>query len=136
VLLLLCPPKWEGLRVRKSNVRDRGLRAGGEEAIARNPNHPGATHGEGIEELGVSGAELSRHICAPANRISRIINVKHALAGDMALRLAHWADVRPQRWLNLQALYDVGLAAQDAGRAIESLPERGAKPKAARSRPV
>ena len=83
--------------------------------MARTPIHPGEVLAEELEQLGVSPTELSRQIRVPANRISQIINGKRAITGDTALRLAHWFGTSPQFWMNLQVLYDVRLAEQEAG---------------------
>jgi addiction module HigA family antidote len=98
--------------------------------MARTPIHPGEVLAEELEELGVSPTELSRQIRVPANRISQIINGKRAITGDTALRLAHWFGSSPQFWMNLQALYDVRLAEQQAGTEIRSLPTKPGKSKA------
>ena len=104
--------------------------------MARTPIHPGETLAEELEELGVSPTELSRQIRVPANRISQIINGKRAITGDTALRLAHWFGTSPQFWMNLQALFDVRLAEQQAGTEIRSLPTKPGKPKTDHPRPV
>jgi addiction module HigA family antidote len=97
--------------------------------MARTPIHPGEILAEELEELGVSPTELSRQVRVPANRISQIINGKRAITGDTALRLAHWFGTSPQFWMNLQALYDVRMAEQEAGTEIKSLPTKPGKPK-------
>jgi addiction module HigA family antidote len=104
--------------------------------MARTPIHPGEVLAEELEELGVSPTELSRQIRVPANRISQIINGKRAITGDTALRLAHWFGTSPQFWMNLQALYDVRLAEQEAGTEIKSLPTKPGKTKADHPRPA
>jgi addiction module HigA family antidote len=104
--------------------------------MARTPIHPGEVLADELEELGVSPTELSRQIRVPANRISQIVNGKRAITGDTALRLAHWFGMNPQFWMNLQALYDVRVAEQDAGAEIRSLPTRTAKPKSDHRRPA
>lgn len=104
--------------------------------MARTPIHPGEILAEELEELGVSPTELSRQIRVPANRISQIINGKRAVTGDTALRLAHWFGTSPQFWMNLQALYDVRLAEQQAGKEIKSLPTKPARSKTHHSRPA
>jgi addiction module HigA family antidote len=104
--------------------------------MARTPIHPGEILAEELEELGVSPTELSRQVRVPANRISQIINGKRAITGDTALRLAHWFGTSPQFWMNLQALYDVRLAEQQAGTEIISLPTKPGKPKTTHPSPV
>jgi addiction module HigA family antidote len=96
--------------------------------MARTPIHPGEILADELQELGVSPTELSRQIRVPANRISQIINGKRAITGDTALRLAHWFGTSAQFWMNLQTLYDVRIAEQEAGAEINALPTRPAKP--------
>ncbi len=95
--------------------------------MARTPIHPGEILADELDGLGVSPTELSRQIRVPANRISQIINGKRAVTGDTALRLAHWFGTSPQFWMNLQALYDVRLAEQEAGKEIKALPTKPVK---------
>ena len=107
--------------------------------MARTPIHPGEILAGELEEIGISPTELSRQIRVPANRISQIINGKRAVTGDTALRLAHWFGTSPQFWMNLQALYDVRLAEQEAGKEIKALPTKSsadAKSKPVHPRPV
>lgn len=96
--------------------------------MVRTPIHPGEILADELEELGVSPTELSRQIRVPANRISQIINGKRSITGDTALRLAHWFGTSPQFWMNLQTLYDVRIAEQEAGAEINALPTRPSKP--------
>ena len=95
--------------------------------MARTPIHPGEILADELEELGVSPTELSRQIRVPANRISQIINGKRSITGDTALRLAQWFGTSPQFWMNLQALYDVRMAEQEAGTEIKTLPTKPEK---------
>lgn len=92
--------------------------------MARTPIHPGEILADELGGLGVSPTELSRQIRVPANRISQIINGKRSITGDTALRLAHWFGTSPQFWMNLQALYDVRMAEEEAGTEIKTLPTK------------
>jgi antitoxin HigA-1 len=104
--------------------------------MARTPLHPGEILAGEPEELGVSPTELARQIRVPANRISQIINGKRAITGETALRLGHWFGTSPQFWMNLQALYDVRMAEQQAGTEIKRLPTKPAKSKTTHQRPA
>ena len=104
--------------------------------MARTPIHLGEILADELDELGVRPTELSRQIRVPANRISQIINGKRAITGDTALRLAHWFGTSPQFWMNLQALFDVRIAEQEAGNEIKSLPTRPARSRADHPRPA
>ena len=86
--------------------------------------HPGLILKDELAELGISMAALARAIDVPPGRISAIVAGKHAISGDTALRLGHWFGTSPQFWLNLQAHYDLALAAQAVGHEIERLPMR------------
>ena len=104
--------------------------------MARTPIHPGEILADELEELGVSPTELSRQIRVPANRISQIINGKRSITGDTALRLAHWFGTSPQFWMNLQALYDVRMAEEEAGTEIKTLPTKPEKSPTGQPQPV
>ncbi len=84
--------------------------------------HPGGHLGDELQALGMSAAELARQLKVPTNRLTEIINGERAVTGDTALRLGHFFGTSPEFWLNLQALYDLRLAEQKAGKAIKALP--------------
>ena len=104
--------------------------------MARTPIHPGEILADELDELGVSQTEMSRQIRVPANRISQIINGKRSITGDTALRLAHWFGTSPQFWMNLQALYDVRMAEEDAGTEIKTLPTKPEKSQTSQPHPA
>jgi addiction module HigA family antidote len=84
--------------------------------------HPGEQLAEQLEELGMSAAELARQLSVPTNRITGILNGQRAVTGDTALRLGHYFGTSAQFWLNLQALYELRMAEDKAGKAISKLP--------------
>ena len=84
--------------------------------------HPGEQLGEELRTLGMSAAELARHLKVPTNRVTGILNGQRAITGDTALRLGHFFGTSPEFWLNLQSLYELRLADQRAGRIIKALP--------------
>lgn len=86
--------------------------------------HPGEILKGELEESGITPTEFSRQIAVPPNRVSQIIAGKRSVTGDTALRFGHWFGVDPQFWLNLQAQYDLVLAARETGAAIRHLPTR------------
>jgi len=90
--------------------------------MARTAIHPGEHLAEQLEELQMSAAELARQLGVPTNRITAIINGQRAVTGDTALRLGHYFGTSAQFWLNLQALYDLRLAEDRAGKLISKLP--------------
>ena len=84
--------------------------------------HPGEQLSEELQTLGMSAAELARNLDVPTNRITQIMNGQRAITGDTALRLAHFFGTSPEFWLNLQNLYELRIAQQEAGSAIRPLP--------------
>jgi len=84
--------------------------------------HPGEHLSEELHELGMSAAELARNLGVPTNRVTQILNGQRAITGDTALRLAHFFGTTPAFWLNLQNLYELRIAEQKAGGAIQALP--------------
>ncbi len=88
------------------------------------PIHPGEILAEELSDIGVTPTELARQVDVPANRISEIIRGRRSITGDTALRLAHWFGTTPQFWINLQTAFDLRIAAQQAGTAIDKLPRR------------
>jgi addiction module HigA family antidote len=90
--------------------------------MAQAPIHPGEHLREELDELGMSAAELARKLKVPTNRVTGILNGQRAISGDTALRLAHFFGTSAEFWLNLQSLYDLRLAEQKAGKAINRLP--------------
>jgi addiction module HigA family antidote len=85
--------------------------------------HPGEHLAEELESLKMSSAELARKLDVPTNRVTSIINGQRAITGDTALRLAHFFGTTAEFWLNLQILYDLRVAEQKAGKAIQRLPK-------------
>jgi addiction module HigA family antidote len=84
--------------------------------------HPGEHLAEELQAMGMSAAEFSRQIGVPTNRVTQILNGRRSITGDTALRLAHFFGTSAEFWVNLQGLYEIRLAQQKSGRAIESLP--------------
>ena len=84
--------------------------------------HPGEHLAEELRELGMSAAALGRHLRVPTNRITAILNGQRGITGDTALRLAHFFGTSPQFWLNLQKLYELRRAEENAGASIRALP--------------
>ena len=84
--------------------------------------HPGLILKDELAELEITPTDFARQIDMPPNRINQIIAGKRSVTGDTALRLGHWFGVDPQFWLNLQAQFDLALAAEKSGAAVNELP--------------
>ena len=89
--------------------------------------HPGEILKEELQELGVSPTELARQIDVPPNRVGQIIAGKRSVTADTALRFGHWFGVEAQFWLNLQTQYDLIIAEQHVGEAVQNLPSATAR---------
>ena len=87
------------------------------------PIHPGEHLRDELDELGMSAAELARNLQVPTNRITSILKGQRAITGDTALRLGHFFGTTAEFWLNLQALYELRVAQQLAGKSISRLPK-------------
>jgi len=95
--------------------------------MARTPIHPGEILADELDEIGISAAELARILDVPANRISQIIARKRAISADTALRLARYFGTTADLWMNLQKTYELDLARQQSGKAINHIPQRSAE---------
>ena len=99
------------------------------------PVHPG----EILREEFLIPMQLTAYAVAaacgvPRTRIERLARQETPVTADTALRLAKYFGTTPNFWMNLQALYDVRMAEDDAGTEIKTLPTKPAKPAAGQSR--
>jgi addiction module HigA family antidote len=90
--------------------------------MARLAIHPGEHLAEELKALDMSAAALARQLKVPTNRVTGILNGQRAVTGDTALRLGHFFGTSPEFWLNLQSLYELRRAEQQAGKTIKALP--------------
>ena len=75
--------------------------------------HPGEIlRTEFMEPMGISAYELAKALHSPG--IYEIVRGKRAISADIALRLGKYFGMTPQFWMNLQADYDLRLAARRA----------------------
>lgn len=86
--------------------------------MARDPIHPGKFLADELEALGIGVPELAEILHVPANRIYQILKGQRSLTADTALRLSQWLGTSAEMWLNLQKLYELRLAEQQAGEKI------------------
>ena len=88
--------------------------------------HPGEILKDELEELGMTPTEFARQIDVPSNRVGQIIAGKRSVSADTALRFGHWFGVEAQFWLNLQTQFDLVVAEQRIGAAVQDLPSAAA----------
>ncbi|MGA2986440.1 MAG: HigA family addiction module antitoxin [Terriglobia bacterium] len=84
--------------------------------------HPGEPLAEELKELHLTAAAPARQLRVPTNRITQILNGRRDITADTALRLAHFFGTSAEFWINLQSLYDLRIAQQQAGKIIQALP--------------
>ena len=98
------------------------LHSSNELTMSRPPIHPGEILADELEGIGITATELSRQLNVPQNRMSQIIAGERGITGDTALRLGHWFGNSAEFWLNLQAAFDLRVAAAAVGAKIQALP--------------
>lgn len=92
--------------------------------MARTPIHPGEILADELEEIGLSAKKLADVIEVPPNRLYQILAGKRNLTADTALRLAQYFGTSADFWMNLQSAYELDLARQQVGKAIQRIPKR------------
>ncbi len=89
--------------------------------------HPGEHSADELKALGLSANQLAKELGVPTNRITEIIRGKRGISGDTALRLGRWFGTGPDIWMNLQKNYELRLAAQEIGEALQKIPQHREK---------
>ena len=87
----------------------------------KQPSHPGPVLEEDfMRPLGLSAHTMAKALDVPVTRISEILRGRRGVTADTALRLARFLGTTPERWLVLQATYDLHVAYRESGDDIES----------------
>lgn len=82
--------------------------------------HPGETILEDyLKPFGLSVNRLAIELRVPATRVGEIVHGRRAVTADTALRLARYFNTTPKFWMNLQASYDLAMAAEAKAKEIE-----------------
>ncbi len=85
------------------------------------PIHPGEVLREDfLKPLGLSVNRLAMDLHVPVTRMNDIARERRSITAGTALRLARYFGTDAQFWLNLQSHYDLELAADRLGAAIEA----------------
>ncbi len=92
--------------------------------MARTPIHPGEILADELAETGLSAKKLADVIEVPPNRLYQVLAGKRNVTADTALRLAQYFGMSADFWMNLQSAYELDLARQENGKAIQRLPKR------------
>jgi addiction module HigA family antidote len=83
------------------------------------PVHPGRTLAAELTARGLSGHALALKLRVPANLITEIVRGRRGISSETALRLGCCFGTSAQFWVNLQTNYDLAIARQQLGAAIE-----------------
>jgi addiction module HigA family antidote len=67
----------------------------------------------------MSANKLALELRVPATRMTEIIHGRRSITADTALRLGRYFNTTPKFWLNLQASYDLAVAADARSEEIE-----------------
>jgi antitoxin HigA-1 len=70
----------------------------------------------------LSSNALAIKLNIPPNRISELVRCKRSVTPDTALRLAHFFNMTPNFWLNMQSAYDLSFALEQDQSEIDKLP--------------
>ena len=74
---------------------------------------PGEYLAEALEDLGMSQAQLARHLGISPMRISHIIKGSRPVTAELALLLGKAFGQSARYWLNLQTAYDLKKSERD-----------------------
>ena len=97
--------------------------------MARKPIHPGVTLKQDfMEPLGLSANALAGALMIPPNRISDIVRGRRNITADTALRLDKHFGVSADFWMNLQARYEIDLAAIASAKDLMRIERRRVSP--------
>ena len=92
--------------------------------MPRTPIHPGEILADELEEIGLSAKKLADVIEVPPNRLYQLLAGKRSVTADTALRLSQYFGMSADFWMNLQSAYELDLARQQVGKAIQRIPKR------------
>jgi len=92
--------------------------------MARTPIHPCDILADELEEIGISAKKLADLLEVPPNRLYQLLAGKRNVTADTALRLSRFFGMSADFWMNLQSAYELDLARQHLGKAIQRIPKR------------
>jgi len=84
------------------------------------PIHPGEILLEDfLKPLEITQYRLAQDIGVGQTKISQIVRGKRGISADTALRLARYFGTSAEFWMNAQAWYELEVAKDKAGEAVE-----------------
>ncbi len=92
--------------------------------MARTPIHPGEILADELDEIGLTAKILADILEVPPNRLYQLLAGKRNITADTALRLGQYFNMAADFWMNLQSAYELDLARQEVGKAVQRIPRR------------
>ena len=92
--------------------------------MARTPIHPGEILADELDEIGLTAKKLADILEVPPNRLYQLLAGKRNITADTALRLGQYFNMSADFWMNLQSAYELDLARQEVGKAVQRIPRR------------
>jgi len=80
------------------------------------PPHPGGLIRENIDDLGLSVADAAEGLGVTRQHLHRVIDGRHAVTPDMAVRLEQAFGGAADFWLRMQIAHDLAAARSAPGR--------------------
>ena len=94
--------------------------------LKRKPTTPGEILTEEfLRPLGMTQAQLAKHIGCDVKVINRIVNGRSSVTAEMAIRLGAALRMTPEFWLNAQQAVDIYQAARRLKRVPAPVPLAG-----------
>jgi antitoxin HigA-1 len=82
------------------------------------PVHPGEILKEMfLEERNITITDLAKGIGVDRSNLSGVVNGKHGISPELAVKLSAYFSNSPQFWLNMQQAYDLFVAERKVNRA-------------------
>lgn len=81
----------------------------------KNPPHPGLLLRDDLEALGLSVAEAAAGLGVSRQQLYNVLNGRHAVTSEMALRLEKAMGTSAETWLRMQMNHDLAEARGRAG---------------------
>jgi addiction module HigA family antidote len=82
------------------------------------PIHPGRILKRELAARGLSANRLALELKVPSGRITDILNGKRGISPETALRLGRFVGNSARFWLNLQTVYELGVAEREIGPRV------------------
>ena len=80
--------------------------------------HPGRLLKRELVARKLSANRLSLDIGVPSCRVTDVLNGRHSITADTAVRLGRYFGNCAQFWLGLQSQYDIGVVEREKGAEI------------------